>query len=246
MIWGKPADACDLERVGPGQQVVEVIDGDTVVLESGREVRLVGTQAPKLPLGRRNFVAWPLADEAQQALEKLVLGRNVQLAHGGREVDRHGRLLAHLYLDDSLWVQGEMVSAGMARVYTFADNRSCVSDLLDRERAAREAAAGIWRHPFYAIRDVVEVDDDIGSFQLVEGTVVSAAVVRGRAYLNFGEDWRSDFTISIAPRDRRLFEAEGYVFEELVGRDLRARGWIEEFNGPVIDATHPEQIELLF
>ena len=42
-------------------RVVEVIDGDTVVLEDGRQVRLVGIQAPKLALGRPGFRAWPSA-----------------------------------------------------------------------------------------------------------------------------------------------------------------------------------------
>jgi micrococcal nuclease len=44
---------------GGGGRVVEVIDGDTVVLGDGREVRLVGIQAPKLPLGRAGFPTWP-------------------------------------------------------------------------------------------------------------------------------------------------------------------------------------------
>jgi endonuclease YncB( thermonuclease family) len=51
--------------------VVEVIDGDTVVLDDGKEVRLVGIQAPKLPLNRPNFKEWPLAPEAKDELEKL-------------------------------------------------------------------------------------------------------------------------------------------------------------------------------
>ena len=45
-------------------RAVEIVDGDTLILADGREVRLVGIQAPKLPLGRKNFRTWPLADEA--------------------------------------------------------------------------------------------------------------------------------------------------------------------------------------
>jgi hypothetical protein len=75
--------------------------------------------------------------------------------------------------------------------------------------------------------------------------VRSAAVVRGRGYLNFGDDWREDFTISIAPRDRRLFEDGGHPIEDYEGRLVRVRGWIKSFNGPMIEATHPEQIEIL-
>ena len=52
-------------------RAVEIVDGDTLVLEDGLQVRLVGTQAPKLPLGRPNFQTWPLATEAKAALARL-------------------------------------------------------------------------------------------------------------------------------------------------------------------------------
>ena len=40
--------------------VVEIVDGGTLRLDMGKQVRLVGLQAPRLPLGRANFKAWPL------------------------------------------------------------------------------------------------------------------------------------------------------------------------------------------
>jgi len=225
--------------------VVEVVDGDTVILDDGREIRLVGIQAPKLPLGRRGFQAWPLADEAKRALEELVRGRSVTLTFGGRRMDRHGRWLAHLTLGDGTWVQGTILERGMARVYTFADNRARAPAMFELERSARAAGRGIWADPFYAVRDPIAVAADIGSFQLVVGTVVDAAIVRGRAYLNFGSDWRTDFTVSIAPDDRDRFVDAGFDPLSFEGRTIRVRGWVKSLNGPMIDATHPEQIELL-
>ena len=54
--------------VGGVARVVQVVDGDTVMLGTpvfgANQVRLVGIQAPKLPLGRDGFKKWPLADEA--------------------------------------------------------------------------------------------------------------------------------------------------------------------------------------
>lgn len=242
------AAAAELVR-GETAIVRSVVDGDTVVLESpingALEVRLVGLQAPKLPLGRRGFQKWPLADQAKSALEKMVLDRKVTLLYGGRKMDRHGRILAHMERDDGLWVQGEMLRLGLARVYSFSDNRTGVGDLLTAERTARGKDRGIWANPFYRIRALSEAERHINSFQIVEGRIEDVAIVRGRGYLNFGANWRTDFTISIAPKSVRLFRKEGLNLEAMRGKTVRVRGWLKSFNGPMIEVTHPEQIEVI-
>jgi endonuclease YncB( thermonuclease family) len=230
---------------GSSAKVVKVIDGDTVVLDDGKEVRLVGIQAPKLPLNRPNFKEWPLAREAKDELEKLVLNQRVTLSYGGARMDRHGRTLAHLHTDDGTWAQGEMLSRGLARVYTFADNRAAAADLLALETQAREGKRGIWALNYYRVQDA---DGKVGppdTYQLVEGTVVEVADVRGRFFLNFGSDFKKDFTAGISPKDARNFASAGLDPESLKGKRVRLRGWIDERNGPAMDLTHPEQVELL-
>ena len=138
-----------------------------------------------------------------------------------------------------------MLSAGLARVYSFSDNRSRIPDMLSIERKARAMALGIWSNPYYKVRSATETPKFIDTFQIVEGRIVSAAVVRRRGYLNFGRDWRRDFTISVAPRYRRRFDRAGFAIGAYEGKRVRVRGWLKSFNGPLIEATHPEQIELL-
>ncbi len=239
--------AADALKAGPTATVARVVDGDTVVLSQpalgATQVRLVGIQAPKLPLGRLNFPTWPLAEESKRALAALVTGKTLTLSFGGADLDRHGRLLAHLHDASGQWVQGEMLRAGMARVYSFADNRALVAEMLALEREARAARRGIWGHPFYAVRAADALDRDIGTFQVVEGRVRKAAKVKGTVYLNFGDDWRSDFTVVIDAEARRLFRKAGVDPEAYEGKSVRVRGWLKLFNGPMIQATHPEQIE---
>ena len=244
LVVGAPAVANSL-TVDGGGKVVEIVDGDTLILEDGREVRLVGIQAPKLPLGRRNFKNWPLADISKSALLTLALYKTVTLSYGGRRVDRYNRQLAHLHDAAGTWIQGEILRRGMAGVYSFSDNRAQVAEMLALERKARVERLGIWRHRFYRIRSADAVHRDIGSFQLVEGSVRAVAVRRKYTYLNFGANWRMDFTIAVPARARRAFEAAGLALTSLEGRKVRVRGWIKSRNGPMIDASHPEQIEIL-
>ena len=61
-------------------------------------------------------------------------------------------------------------------------------------------------------------------FELVVGRVLDVAERRARTYLNFDVDWKTDFTVSIETRHRRLFEREGWDLAALKDRLVRVRG----------------------
>jgi len=244
------AAACENLRDGPAGIVASVTDGDTVVLDNGLVVRLIGMQAPKLPLGREDFDAWPLADESKAALEALVAGKRVRVRQGGESMDRHGRVLGQLFVEapDGPWIQQQMIAAGMARVYSFPDNRACVPQLLAAEGKARLMRLGIWADPYYAVRRGDRPDDllrRLSHFELVEGRVLVADEVQGRVYLNFGRFFAEDFTAVIERGALPQFEAEGIDPTKLGGALVRVRGWVELRDGPRIEITHPEQVEVL-
>lgn len=241
--------SCGLVK-GPVARVRSIVDGDTVVLEDGTQVRLVGIQAPKLPLGRKNFEPWPLGDEAKAALTSLVLGHNVRLYLGTTREDRHGRVLAHLVRvteenEAALWAQAEMLGDGYGRVYSFSDNRLCTAPLYEAEHKARAGGRGIWTHAFYRILSDGQAWDHLDSFQLVEGRVLDVSEVSSGVYLNFGENWRDDFTIFVPRSDLRRFEGGVESLLSVKGQRIRVRGWLKLRNGPMIDLTHPEQLERL-
>lgn len=222
-------------------EVLETVDGDTVILADGREVRLVGLQAPKLALGRKNFKDWPLAEESKRAVATLAQGKRVTLRTGGTRQDRHGRVLAHLYRDDGLWIQGEMLKLGMARVYTFPDNRTLAAEMYALEAEARASRRGIWAHSFYGVRTPEGLKGDIDTFQVVAGTVVEAVAVKGAVFLNFGPDWRTDFTIRLDSAALKMFRAAKVDPLQFKGRTVEVRGWLRFKDGPMIDVSHPEQ-----
>ena len=235
--------ACEGLVMAPGGVVVEVTDGDTVVLNDGRKVRMIGTQAPKLPLGREDFETWPLAPEAQKALADLVLNKTVRLGFGGEEIDRHERVLAHVFVETDageVWTQLFMVSAGLARVYSFPDNRQCLEPLFAAEARARAERLGIWANPYYSVRAADrpgELLDRVGHYELVEGRVLLADRSGSRIFLNFGRFWKEDFTAVIEGPALRLFEAAGLDPLVLEGALVRIRGWVDDRDGPRIEAV---------
>ena len=234
--------AAGLPFAALAQTVREAVDGDTVILADGRQVRLLGIQAPKLALGRKNFKDWPLAEDSKRAVARLIVGKEATLRAGETPMDRHGRVLAHMYRADGAWVQGEMLRSGMARVYTFPDNRALAAEMYALESEARAARRGIWAHPFYAVRGADDLKNDMGSFQIVAGRVVEAVRIKGAVYLNFGPDWRTDFTLRLDGPALKMFRTEGMDPLALKGQTIEARGWLRFKDGPMIDVTHPEQL----
>lgn len=233
--------AADL-KPGESGRVKTVPSGDVVNLDSGLRVRLAGIATP-----RRDD---PFAREAREGLAGLVRGREVRLSYGGDPRDRYGRALAQLHTlspagGNDLWVQAEMVRLGLARVYSWPDEVLDVDTLYALEAEARQLGRGLWSDATYRIRgpEPNALAQHVDSLQIVEGIVTSTADVRGRAYLNFGADYRTDFTVAVAKKHRKRFTDFDPV--DLEGARIRVRGWIELTNGPMIWASHPARIEVL-
>ncbi|NRA89404.1 MAG: thermonuclease family protein [Rhizobiales bacterium] len=250
LAGGHAYASCNLTE-GGRETIIEIVDGDTVILSSGKQVRMVGTQAPKLALSRKNFKDWPLADLAKQQLENIALGKKVTLEYGGRKIDRHGRILAHIFIEDDgnkVWLQEYMLKQGLARTYSFKDNRSCVKELLNAENIARNNGVNIWQNSYYDIMNATDLNalnEKNGTYQLVEGKLLKFDHKYGQLYFNFGQNYRTDFTINVTKRNRMAFAQSGVDFKNLIGHTIRIRGWLEQRGGPMIEATHPEQFEFL-
>ena len=247
-----PAQAatCSLEP-GPVRAVVKVIDGETLALDDGTELRLIGALSPRGPDSDSEALTWPPERNAIAALEALVLGKSVELSFAGRKTDRYGRQLAHVHVRDGetrLWLQEHLLRHGHARAYALRNSTACLASLMTAEQAARDAQTGLWSHAAYQIRDAENVRELLrfrSTYQIVEGRVLKAADVRGQIYLNFGSDYREDFTANIRPADRKAIEQTGLDLKALEGRRVRIRGWIERRGGPAIEVHDRSQIDVL-
>jgi len=222
--------------------VASVIDGRTFVLDDRREVRLAGLEIP---------TAATAAAHAKARLQALADGQAVVLKGLESDRDRYGRLVAHVFLSGGgaeRWIEPELVAGGHALVAARAGERACAAELLRHERAARAAKLGLWGDPYYGVRraeDPTSVAAERGRFAIVEGNVLTVRESGGTIYVNFGRRWSEDFTVTIAKRNERAFAAAGIGPKTLTGRRVRVRGWIEERGGPWVEATRPEQIEVV-
>ena len=226
--------------------VARVVDGDSFVLDSGLEVRLAQVEAPRVRPGD----TWGL--QATATLERMIKGKRVELKYGGLRRDRRGRAIAQVFVPqgfgrESIWVQTELLRSGIARVHTYADNRSAIADLWGAEREARRAGRGVWSSPAYQVRFATPeaLQGGIGSFQLAEGRVESASQRGSVIFLNFGTDNKTDVTAVIPERAFSLWRGGATELLALQGRSIRVRGNVRNSNGPALWLDHPEQIEYI-
>jgi len=239
-------------KLGETGRVARVIDGDSFVmsLPDGSElsVRLSAIQAPRT--AQRVKRAWPFSGEAKAGLSALIQGRQVQLSYGEERRDRFSRAIAQVYTIDQsrvpdLWVQEEMIRLGLARVYSWKGEQADLAALYKTETQARDRGRGLWADSTYAIRrpDPDPLAQYVDSLQIVEGIVTSTADVRGRIYLNFGADYKTDFTVAIAKKNVKRFADVAPL--SLTGARVRVRGWVEMINGPMIWLDHPGRLEII-
>ena len=143
-FWPATAAAANLQR-HVDADVVRVVDGDTIrvrIADRVERVRYIGVNTPELHHPRRGVE--PGAREAADVNHELVSGKHVRLEFDVRERDRHGRLLAYVWIGDVM-VNAELVRRGYAQVMTVPPNVRHRSLFLGLERAAREGGRGLWR-----------------------------------------------------------------------------------------------------
>lgn len=115
--------------------VEKVVDGDTLILEDGQKVRLLGINAPEK--GELFY------EEAKARLKELVEGKSVYLEYDKKKRDRYGRRLAHLFAGGK-HINALLVEEGLATAFFIAPNFKYKEKILNAEKRAFERRRGIW------------------------------------------------------------------------------------------------------
>ena len=116
--------------------VTRVIDGDTLVLNTGKKVRLIGIDSPEPP---GNYY-----QEAKKRLEELVLGKEVKLEKDVSETDKYERLLRYVYVNGK-FINKIMVEEGWAKAYPYKADIKYKKEFSDLGSLAKSKGLGVWK-----------------------------------------------------------------------------------------------------
>lgn len=121
--------------------VTRVIDGDTIEIEGGKRVRYIGIDTPETVDPRKALECF--GREASEENRRLVDSKTVRLEKDISQIDRYGRLLRYVYIDDVM-INEALVRGGFAHASTFPPDIKYQQQFLNAEREARENGRGLW------------------------------------------------------------------------------------------------------
>jgi len=131
-------------RASATRTVERVVDGDTIVVDGGERVRLIGVDTPETV--KPNTPVQCFGREASDYTKSLLpKGTRVRLEFDVRRTDRYGRTLAYVYRSsDNLFVNADLVRNGYANVSTIPPDVAHADEFVALAREARSANRGLY------------------------------------------------------------------------------------------------------
>lgn len=221
-------------------RVTAIVDPVTIRFTDGREARLLHLHPPRPSYARRQTV---------DRLAGLTLGQELRFDLGDPGISRHGllRIEAAARIDaPSIGAEIGLQLVREGRLLVFPEPGAPparIAVLLDAERAAREGDAGNWKTGLFSIAAAQPFTGHTDDFGIVEGVVRKASRVGSRRHLEFGPDWRTDFTVGLSGDARKKW-GDHSADTATTDKTIRVRGWIRWWNGPYMEIDDGFALEL--
>jgi len=216
-IWLSGAHAfCPTPSALESVMVQRVVDGDTLRLDDGRSVRMIGLNTPEL--GKKGRSDEPFAVAARKRLEALVAASDgrVGLLPGKESKDHYGRTLAHVYSADGANLEAQMLAEGLGFQVAVAPNVDLVDCQQAAEHSARQAGLGLWRQsPVLKAEQI-----NASGFAVLSGRVSKVQRNRGGIWIEL----QDSVVLRVAPNLLGQFDVP--ALENLEGKQIEARGWV--------------------
>ena len=212
-------------------------------LTDGRVLRQASIHVPQV---KTSDALWrPRLSETLAVSRELLVGEPLELTSPSPYRDRVGRIVTRLRRIDGVDPAHELLRRGLAVFRPDLGSAPDASRLASLERQAREARRGLWRLADPPIEAHWNAQRLVGSYGIVWGRALRVAEARRYHYVNFGDQWREDFTIRVPNKALRRLAKSDFEIMKLEGRKIEARGWVFEENGPMIEMTNRNAVEIV-
>jgi endonuclease YncB( thermonuclease family) len=219
---GGAAADCSTPAGTRSTTVVHVVDGDTLVIDGGRKLRLIGIDAPEV--GREERPDEPHAAAARAALTRLIRkqGNRIRYLPGREARDRYGRLLAHAYGAGGDSLAEHLLREGLAYHTVVPPNDRFLDCYRSAEESARERRRGLWSAPAL---EAERLPAALAGFERVAGRVRAVRTRRGATSI----DLDGALVLRIQEADAPRFDPG--MLKALPGQRVEVRGWVYRHRG---------------
>lgn len=198
--------------------VKRVYDGDTIILEDGQRVRLLGVNTPEIESRFRASESGGVAAKEWLRQQIQRQGKKVYLELDEEKHDRYKRLLAHIYLPDGKHLNLALIENGLGIINIIPPNIRHADKMLKAQRKAEERHIGVWSTPNYQPRPLAQITDPRKGWQRFIGTAKS--IKQSRKYTRLIFDHNT--VVLIANDNLKLFPK----LEKYLGEEIEIRGWV--------------------
>lgn len=200
--------------------VKKVIDGDTLLLQDGEKVRLIGINTPEVE--SRFSQSQPGGEAARDWLRQTLRNPTVWLQYDAQQFDKYDRRLAHVFLPSGDYLNALLLEKGLAILTLIPPNLRYADTLIQAQHVAEQKQLGLWQLPDYQ-RQTMSRFDAAERYKGWQRWELSASrLFESRKYINLLVT--ESLLISIPKAQRDLFPP----LESYLNRPLEVRGWLRK------------------
>ena len=234
-------------------KIINIDDRGVLFLEDERRLKLADLFFPL------NKETGALSPQTLSQIRQMIAGQETRILTSG-PMDRYGREPAFLFIkkgNEAPHLVQEKLIRSQAAVYmpdpqlrkTFASH--CDFDRIRAElieMTPKEPTLGSGRPA--GIASILSANSQQlwgleGEFVIVRGIVREVRRTRRGISINFGDDWKNDFTAYFSPLVSKTFENSVNLNSNLTGQQVQLRGFLDLYYGPSMRIDHLTQMEML-
>lgn len=198
-------------------KVTRVVDGDTVILDNGQKLRIIGADTPERAISQ--------GEQTKKRLANMLLDKEVEVKVQVDREDVYGRLLGDIYVDGKS-VSKVLIDEGLARQTTYPANVKNVEELSQAQKEAEAKKTGFWGDPDLEIeREGDDYGKDPGFFKRL------GKKKHGKNIADLEDHTISKFEGKTLEEARKVEIKGDYTDEDLLDIRATADGYAKYFMG---------------
>ena len=243
---------CSFENATP-IKISKIEDRGVFTLNDGRGLKLADLFFPL------NEETGALSAQTLSQIRQMIKGQETRILTSGPK-DRYGREPALLFVKkrggEPQLAQETLIRSQAAVYMPDPQLRKTFASHCDFDRIRAELIEITPKEPTFSsgrptgIISVLSANSQRlwgleGEFVIVRGVVKEVRRTRRGISINFGDDWKKDFTAYLSPLVSKTFENVVDLNSNLVGQQVKLRGFLDLYYGPSMRIDHLMQMEML-